>query len=126
MKKIVLFMLLLCLLPFPLLADELYIDSMVIAEGIEDYIPIEAGFTFAPDVEELCCFNKICGATSETTITHIWYWKDEEIIRINLPVGIGSWRTYSSIKILPTWKGHWWVNVVHGEAVLGGIDFTIE
>ena len=126
MKKITLFTLILCCLPFPVLAEELYIEEIVIAKVVEDHVPIEPGFTFASNVEKLCCFTKIRGATSETNITHVWFWKDKEMIRVNLPVRIGSWRTHSSIKILPAWKGHWWVNVVHGETVLGGIDFTIE
>lgn len=126
MKKNILFILLLWWLPFPVLAEELYIEKLVIAKGIEDHVPIEPGFTFDSNVEKLCCFTKICGATSETTISHVWYLNDKKMIRVNLPVRTGSWRTHSSIKILPIWKGHWWVNVVHGEIVLGGIDFTIE
>ena len=54
------------------------------------------------------------------------YRNNQEMAKVDFPVGFPSWRTYSSIKILSKWKGHWWVEIIHGESALGGIDFTIE
>ena len=110
----------------PAYAQNLYIDEIAIAREIENHSPVEAGFTFPSNVKELSCFTRICGVRSKTTITHVWYLNGQEMAKVDLPVKRSCWRTYSSIKIKSNWKGHWWVDIIHGETNLGGIDFTIE
>jgi hypothetical protein len=117
---------LICWITSPVLAQDLYIEKIFIAKDVENLNPMETGLTFSSDVKKLYCFTKISGATSKTTITHVWYKDNQVMSRINLPVNSSSWRTYSSIEILPNWKGHWWVEIIHGESAKGFIDFTIE
>ena len=111
---------------FPVFAQDLYIDELVIAKNIEDHVPVEIGFMFAADVKKLYCFTKISGVRSKTTITHNWYWNNQEMAKIRLSIGSPTWRTYSSIEILSFWKGHWWVDIKHGDNIIGGTDFIIK
>ena len=125
MKKYISLIIMICCLYAPALA-QIYIDQIIISKNMDGYTPVDVGFTFPSYVERLYCFTKISGATSETTITHVWYRNNQEMARVDLAVKLSSWRTFSSIKILPYWEGHWWVDVIHGETILAVIDFTIK
>ena len=111
---------------FPAFAQNLYLENIVISKKIKKHSPVGVSFKFPSDVKRLYCSTRTNGATSKTTITHVWYRNDKEMAKVDLPIGFPSWRTYSSIKIRSGWKGHWWVEIIHGETILGGIEFTIE
>lgn len=126
MKKTACFMLLFFWLFSPALAQDVSVEEIVVAQAVEQLTPIGVQATFPADVGKLYCFSKISGATSETTITHVWYWKDQEMARVELPVQSASWRTYSSKNILDHWEGPWRVEIFHGGTYLSGVDFTVE
>lgn len=110
----------------PVLAQGLSVEKIVVAQAVDQLTPIAVKGTFPADVGKVYCFSKISGATSETTITHVWYWKDQEMARVELPVRAASWRTYSSKNILDHWRGPWRVEIFHGGTYLSGVDFTVE
>ena len=126
MNKYALGLLFIFSLTLPAFAQNLSVDTAVIAQSINEWHPGGVGSIFSPDIEKLYCFTKISEATPATHITHVWYWKDQEMARIVLPVKAKTWRTFSSKTILPRWSGDWHVAIVHGEAVVETVSFKIE
>jgi len=82
--------------------------------------PLDSLNTVPAGADELYCFTRVSGAAEDTWITHVWYCEDQELARVRLPVRSSNWRTWSSKRILPQWKGAWRVEVLdeHGEALL--------
>ena len=103
------------------------IEDWAIATAIENRSPQKTALSFPTDIGTLHCFTKVVGAATETSITHIWYHQDNKMTEVNLPVRSLSWRTWSSKKIIPAWKGPWRVDVIaeNGE-LLKSITFAIE
>lgn len=102
------------------------VEKGVICRDVQDREPIGEGTEFEATVGILFCYTKIVGAQEPIEITHIWYYKDEEIFRWNLPVESASWRTWTSKNIWPPWVGDWHVDVIgpNGE-VLQTLGFKI-
>ncbi|MDD4857656.1 MAG: DUF2914 domain-containing protein [Candidatus Krumholzibacteria bacterium] len=98
------------------------IEQMVFCAAVENRIPSGADTAFASTVENVCCFVAVAGAADTTTITHVWYFGDREIARVELAVKSRSWHTWSSKKILPEWQGTWRVDVLGptGEVLKSG------
>lgn len=88
------------------------VNEMVICTGVEDRTPIEADTTFLSTVGQLCCFTKVSSATESSTISHVWYYVDKEMARVDLQVNGENWRTWSSKRIVEDWKGDWRVDVL--------------
>ncbi len=82
--------------------------------------PLDSLNTVPAGTDQLYCFTRINGATDDTWITHVWYCEDQELARVRLPVRSSNWRTWSSKRILPQWKGAWRVEVLdeRGEPLL--------
>ena len=108
-------------------AGSLEVAEAVICRDVVDQEPIDVGDSFEASVAKLYCFTKIIGAQEAIEIAHVWYYGDVERTRINLSVEASSWRTWSSKKIIPEWKGPWRVEVTSEDGTsLKTIDFTIE
>jgi hypothetical protein len=83
--------------------------------------------SYPADFGKLFCFTRIVGATEETSITHVWYFMDNEMAKVTLPIGSENWRTYSSKRFLPQWAGQWRVKVLDAEGnELTEIPFVLE
>ena len=107
--------------------DVITIEDGAIATTIENRIPQRTAQRFPATVGTLYCFTKVVGAQTETSITHIWYYQDEKMTEVVLPVRSRYWRTWSSKKIIPQWKGPWRVEVTSKDGtMLKTITFTIE
>jgi len=75
----------------------------------------------------VCCFTRIVGAEEPTKVSHVWFYGDEEMARVELAVNSASWRTWSSKKILESWMGSWRVEVQTGDGtVLESAELTIR
>lgn len=107
-----LFLSFLFLLAVPLHAQQLIIKTMEFGTGIEDRQVIGIDTAFVDNVQQIYCYTRITGATDSASVTHVWYYKDEEKARIRLDVGSGEWRTWSSKRITQNWKGPWRVMVL--------------
>jgi subtilisin-like proprotein convertase family protein len=44
-------------------------------------------------------------------ISHVWFYQDKQMAKINLPVKAKTWRTWSAKTIMQAWKGNWRVEV---------------
>jgi len=98
-----------------------------ICKEVEEREPVGKGESFPPDVGKLYCHNLVEGAEDSTTVTHIWYYGEEEMAKVDLPVRSSHWRTWSSKVILPQWKGWWRVDIlsVQGDT-LTSLYFVIK
>jgi hypothetical protein len=102
-------------LPTALSAQEgsgLKVDEMVFCTAVQDRAPSGADTAFASVVDNVYCFVKVTGAADTTSITHVWYYQDKEVARVELPVRSSSWRTWSMKRIPPEWQGKWRVDVL--------------
>jgi hypothetical protein len=119
----------LTILAVPVLAasGELEVQAMTFCTSVEDRAPVGESAAFDSDVGRVYCFTKIVGADTTTSVFHVWYHGDEEMARVELAVNSGSWRTWSSKNILPSWTGTWRVEVQSGDGtVLHSADFTVR
>jgi hypothetical protein len=109
-------------------SDEIIeVPEMVFCTGVEDRVPVGADTMFLNTVEQVYCFTKITGVSETATISHVWYYDDNEMARVDLTVSGDSWRTWSSKRIIEDWGGAWRVDVVteSGE-ILKSMGFTIQ
>ena len=105
----------------------LIVEDAVICQDVVDRTPVESGFVFSNNIGQVCCFNRIVGAKTETEITHNWYYNDVQMASVPLSVRSNNWRTYSSKKIMPQQKGNWKVEIIAQDGqVLKQLTFTIE
>ncbi len=103
----------------------LSLEDIQMCAGIEDRQPSGAGTTFTDDLEKIYCFTKVVGAEDTTSVNHVWYMGDKQIISVNLLVKAASWRTWSS-KMLDMGLGKGHVEIVSEDGdVLGKAEFEI-
>lgn len=118
---------LLLVVSVPASAAGLKVTEGVITTQVADRAPVDAVEVSPASVGKLFCFTRITGATEDTTVTHLWYRGEEEMARIELPVRAGDWRTWSSKRILPSWRGEWRVEVRDASGdLLQTIPFTLQ
>lgn len=108
-------------------AGELSVAESSITTAIENQQPVDQISTYPADFGKLYCFTRIVGATSDTSVTHVWLFQGHEMARVTLPVGSKNWRTNSSKRFLPQWAGEWQVRVLDAEGnELASIPFVLE
>jgi len=103
-------------------AAGLKVDEIVFCTAVQDRTPSGADTAFASIVENVYCFVSVSGAADTTAITHVWYYKDQEVGRVELAVRSAHWRTWSTKKIPSDWQGTWRVDVLSpaGEVIKSG------
>lgn len=105
---------------------ELVLEDIAICAAVENKQPVGAGTVFTDDLDKIYCFTKIGGAQDTTSINHIWYFGDKEIVKVNLAVKSVSWRTWSS-KTVNMGLGKGYVEIVSEDGdVLGKAEFEIK
>ncbi len=103
------------------------VERMEICAAVREREPVGVAAAFPSDIARVYCFTRIAGARDTTSVEHVWYFKDKEMARVELPVKSASWRTWSSKKMAPDWKGAWRVEVVHADtAVIASKEFVLE
>lgn len=108
-------------------AEDLMVADGAITSGIENQIPVDRIESYRADFGKLYCFTRIVGAQGDTEVTHVWYYQDDELARVTLPIRSSDWRTYSSKRFLPQWAGEWRVVVLDGDQVeIATIPFKLE
>jgi hypothetical protein len=104
----------------------LVLEEIQICTGVEDRQPVGVGTVFTDNLDKLYCFTKIGGAEGMTYVYHVWYFGNQEIARVKLPVNSPSWRTWSS-KTLNMGLGNGYVEIVsESGAILGKAEFEIQ
>ena len=105
-------------LSFAQTTDELQVTDMQIATAIEDRQPVSADTVFTNIVEQLYCYTQITGAADTLTVSHIWYFEDEEKAKVDLTIKGKSWRTWSSKRVDKSWVGNWRVDVTLSDGTI--------
>jgi hypothetical protein len=101
--------------------------TAIICTSVEDREPVGAGQTFSSQVEKLYCHTLVEGAQEPTSVTHVWYYGEEEMAEVTLLVNSPHWRTWSSKRIIDSWTGDWQVQVLSERGdVLTAISFQIQ
>ncbi len=108
-------------------AADLRVAEGTITTAIEDQMPVDKIDSYRADFGKLYCYTRIVGAQGDTEVTHVWYYQDNELARVTLPVRSADWRTYSSKRFLPQWAGQWKVVVLDAdENEIATIPFSLE
>ena len=108
-------------------AAELRVADGTITTGIENQLPVDRVDIYPADYGKLYCFTRIVGAAADTEVTHVWFFQDDEMARVTLPIRSGDWRTYSSKRFLPQWAGDWRVVVLDaGQNEIAVLPFRLE
>ncbi len=104
----------------------LVLEEIHICTAVEDQQPSGVGTVFPDDLDKLYCFTKIGGAEDITNVYHVWYFENNEIARVKLPVKSISWRTWSSKKLhMLLGNGHVEIVSESGD-ILGKAEFELQ
>ena len=104
----------------------LVLEEIQICTAVEDRQPSGVGTVFPDDLDKIYCFTKIGGAEDTTYVNHVWYFGNDEIARVKLPIKAISWRTWSSKKLnMLLGNGHVEIVSESGD-VLGKAEFEIQ
>ena len=107
--------------------SSLSIEDAIMCRDVVDRTPVEPGDVFPNDMEKIYCFTRVVGATTTTEIRHNWYFGEDIVASVVLPVRSANWRTFSSKKLLPEYTGDWRVEVLSQEGdLLKKIIFMIK
>ena len=108
-------------------AADLKVVDGTITSAIVNQMPVDKIESYRADFGKLYCFTRIVGAQGDSEITHVWYFQENELARVTLPVRSSDWRTYSSKRFLPQWAGEWSVVVLDSEQnEIATIPFRLE
>lgn len=108
------------------LGSGLKVEEAVITTRVVERAPVDQVQTYPSTVGQLYCFTHLTGAEGETSITHVWFFGDQEVSRVTLPVRSANWRTWSGKTILPQWTGEWRVEILDASGeVLMKVPFTL-
>jgi hypothetical protein len=84
-----------------------------------------ADTTFPNGVGKLWGFSQVVNVPDK--IVHVWYYKDRELGRVDLPVRAARWRTWSNITVGKNMLGPWKLEVQDRTGkVLATFQFKIE
>lgn len=108
-------------------AQQVSVTEAVICRDVLDRAPVGAADVIAADTERVYCFTHIEGATAETAVTHNWYYQGGLKASVVLPVRNRDWRTWSSKRLIPEWKGEWMVEVLSQDGTpLQSVIFVVQ
>ena len=112
---------------FALDQGEIKVENAVICTSVEDRQPVGADSVFNADIGRLYCFTKLTSQTDTAEISHVWFFGDTQMAKVDLPVRAKDWRTWSSKRILLDWVGDWKVEIQDSEGnVLYEVFFVIK
>lgn len=106
--------------------SKLTVPQAAMGTDVKDREIVGAGTRFPSSVGRLYCLTKVAGAPEPTKVTHLWFFGDRQVHKVELPVNGTTWRTWSYKTIPPGWTGEWRVDVedVNG-TVIYSIPFTV-
>lgn len=109
------------------MAQDINVAEAVVCQDVVDRLPVGSGDVIPAGTERVFCYTRIEGAQVETEITHNWYYQGNLKASVVLPVRNANWRTWSSKRLLPEWKGEWMVEVLSKDGTpLESIIFFIQ
>ncbi|HMB15248.1 MAG TPA: DUF2914 domain-containing protein [Pelovirga sp.] len=116
-----------CTVAFSAQAADIQVVDVTITSAIENRMPVDTVEVYPADYGKLYCFTRIVGADRETQVSHVWFYEDQEMARVTLPVQSADWRTFSSKRFLPQWTGQWSVVIEDEQGTsLAEVMFRLE
>jgi hypothetical protein len=94
------------------------VDDAVVTTAVVDREPIDYVEVFPRQNGTLYCFTRVVGAEGETVVYHLWYYGEELMSRVELPVKSPSWRTWSAKDLLEESPGAWHVEILDAKGNL--------
>jgi len=105
-------------------AKPITFDRVVLAAGVENREPKNAGTSFR-DGTEVYCFMSVTNPGPKRRLAHVWYFGDTRKSSLGVKVGGPTWRTWTSRPVYGV--GSWRVDVVDEEgAVLESVAFEVK
>ena len=102
-------------------------EQMVFCAGVKDKAPVGVSDAFPSDIYRVYCYTTVVGAEDTTTVVHRWYQGETEMAAVELSIKAPIWRTWSSKRMAPGWRGRWRVEVTTADsAVVESKDFSLE
>ena len=103
------------------------IARLVVGTGVENREPVGVAETFPASTEKVSCFLEATGIAEDTEVSFVWFYGEKEMLKISLPLKMGSrWRTNAS-KNLAGMKGDWKVELRDSDGnLLQEIKFKVE
>ena len=102
----------------------------VITSAVLDREPVDELQTVPAQTNKVYCFTQVkCGEmfTEGLFLTHVWTFQGKEMARVVLPIHASHWRTWSSKRLMPHWRGHWQVDILDDQGkLLGSVPFDVE
>jgi hypothetical protein len=116
--NLIIFSLLTCTLVYSQQQNGVTVEEMVLCTSVEDRQPVGVDTAFVNTLERVYCFTKIASDVDSTSISHVWFYNDQEVARVDLAVKAKTWRTWSSKRLMEIWTGKWRVDIVSKEGTL--------
>jgi hypothetical protein len=114
MKKVFIFIIFSLFIISPVFAEEdalIDVLDMKFAEKIVNREPVNVSNEFPSNIEKVYCWTKIKAYKVPTFIVHEWYYNGRLMASVKLDIRSPIFRTWSSKRIFPKWKGKWMVLV---------------
>ena len=103
------------------------VPEIVICTSVVNIQPVGIDSVFAADVKQLTCYTKIVSQADQSEVSHVWFYQDKQMTKIDLKVKGKTFHTWSTKTIIPKWKGDWRVEVQDPAGnVLSKIPFKIR
>jgi hypothetical protein len=103
------------------------VPEIVICASVANKQPVGIDSVFSADVKQLTCYTKIVSELDESEVSHVWFYQDKQMAKVDLKVKGKSYHTWSRKTMMPQWKGDWRVEVQDaGGKVLGQTSFKIQ
>ena len=108
-------------------ADDIRIASSVVCQDVVDRQPVGSGDVFAKETPKVFCFCRVVGATTDTWVTHNWYYQGSLKSSVKLNVRSPNWRTWSSKSMSAQMTGEWMVEILSADgAPLDSAIFFVQ
>ena len=110
---------------FPAAAADAPAATAVVCTSIQNNSCEGADVKFPSDVGKLWGFSQVTNVSDK--IVHVWFYRDTEKGRLDLPVKAARWRTWSNITVSKDLTGPWRLEARDSSGkVLASFNFTIE
>ena len=103
------------------------VSEIVICTSVVNKQPVGIDSVFAADVKQLSCYTNIVSQADQSEVSHVWFYQDKQMTKIDLKVKGRTYHTWSTKTVIPKWKGDWRVEVQDSAGnVLSTISFKIR
>lgn len=91
--------------------ENIKVEKIAVCTSVENRQPIGVDSVFTANVGHLYCYIKLVSPTDMSKVSHVWFYQDKQMYKIDLTIKAKTFRTWSSKTILSDWKGDWRVEV---------------